>query len=372
MFNKNFHIFIFFFLNIILFSILIYGGSRNDYALYQVTWEAILSNKEDVRFNTYGSLHLFISYIYEIQPLLPKIIFGILFSILQCYLFFKILKNSIKFVFYFYIFLPCNFLIITSVYFYGVNDSILAFFFIISITLYLNKNYSYSGVFLAISFFIKLYPILFLPILTLFKKLNLKFLYFFTLSSCLLLIVSIYKFDIDLLFEPLKFGTLRAPNFLSILSSLRYDFPENEILLLAIKYNSLSVIFFSLITLIYCLKKKKCLLTSIILIYLVVLTTYKVGHTQFYIPLCCIFSILLNYKNLYLKHVKSVLPLTILLSVTSLLYPLTGGFDVMNQKNIFWSLRENMGYLYFITNVLTFYKISKIENKNSNYEIKEF
>ena len=372
MFNKKFHILFILLLNIILFSILIYGGSRNDYALYEVTWEGILNKEEDLRFNTYGPLHLFISYIYKIHSLLPKIIFGILFSILQFYLFFKILKNSKKLIFYFYLFLPCNFLIISSVYFYGVNDSIVAFFFIISITLFINRNYSYSGVFFAISFFIKLYPILFLPILVLFKKFNLRYLYFFFISVFILLIISIYAFNIDLLIEPLRFGSLRAPNFLSILSSLKYDFPENEILLLTIKYNSLSVIFFSLITLIYCLKKKKCLLTSIILIYLVVLTTYKVGHTQFYIPLCCIFSILLNYKNLYLKHVKSVLPLTILLSVTSLLYPLTGGFDVMNQKNIFWSLRENMGYLYFITNILTFYKISKIENKNSNYEIKEF
>ena len=147
MINKKFNIFFFIILNIILFSILIYGGSRNDYALYEVTWKAILNNEEYVRFNTYGPLHLFFSFIYEINSLLPKIIFGVLFSILQFYIFFKILKNSCKLLFYFYLILPCNFLVITSVYFYGINDSFVAFFFIISITLFLNKKYFTSGIF---------------------------------------------------------------------------------------------------------------------------------------------------------------------------------------------------------------------------------
>tara|TARA_B100001063_G_scaffold222972_1_gene229815 strand:- start:1173 stop:2288 length:1116 start_codon:yes stop_codon:yes gene_type:complete len=369
MINKNFHIFFFIFLNIILFSILVYGGSRNDYALYEVTWKAILNNEEDVRFNTYGPLHLFISFIYEINSLLPKIIFGVLFCILQFYLFFKILKKSHNLLFYFYLFLPCNFLIITNAYFYGINDTVVAFFLIISVTLFINKKYLTSGVFFSISAFTKLYPLLLLPIFALYKKINLKFLYSFIISTSLILLISFYKFNSDLIFEPLKFGSLRAPNFISILASLKYDFPDSTVVLFLIKYNSILVISLSLITLIYCLMKKKCLLTSIMLIFLVVLTTYKVGHTQFYIPLCVIFSILLNYNSLYIKHVKTVLPLVFLLSVTSVAYPLTGGFDIMKQENIFWSIRENIGYLYFITNILIIYKISKINTDKKQHEI---
>ena len=94
-----------------------------------------------LRFNTYGPLHLFLSFIYKINSLLPKIIFGIFFFFLQFYLFFRILKNSHNLLFYFYLILPCNFLIITSAYFYGINDSVVAFFLIISITLFINKRY---------------------------------------------------------------------------------------------------------------------------------------------------------------------------------------------------------------------------------------
>lgn len=369
MINKNFHIFFFIILNIILFSILIYGGSRNDYALYEVTWKAILNNEEDVRFNTYGPLHLFFSFIYEINSLLPKIIFGVLFSILQFYIFFKILKNSCKLLFYFYLILPCNFLVITSVYFYGINDSFVAFFFVISIILFLNKKYFTSGIFFSISAFTKLYPLMLLPIFTLYKKIKFKFFFSFLISTCLILLISFYIFNSDLIFEPLKFGSLRSSKFISILASLKLDFPDNTIVLFLIKYNSIFVIFFSLITLIYCLKKKKCLLTSIILIFMVVLTTYKVGHTQFYVPLCVIFSILLNYDNLYLKHVKAALPLILLLSATSLTYPLTGGFDVMKKENFFWSIRENLGYFYFLINILTIYRISKLNTDKRQYEI---
>jgi len=48
---------------------------------------------------------------------------------------------------------------------------------------------------------------------------------------------------------------------------------------------------------------------------------------------------------------------------------LTGGFDVMNRENIFWSIRENMGYLYFLINVFTIYKISKINTDKRQHEI---
>ena len=369
MFNKNFHISFIIILNIILFSILVYGGSRNDYALYEVTWKAILNNEEDIRFNTYGPLHLFISFIYAINSMLPKLIFGASFCILQFYLFFKILKNSYNLLFYFYLILPCNFLIITSVYFYGINDSVVAFFLITSITLFINKKHFISGIFFSISALIKLYPLLLMPILALYKKINLKFFYSFIISTFLILLISFYKFNSDLIFEPLKFGSLRAPNFVSILASLKYDFPDNVFLIFLIKYNSAFVVLFSLITLIYCLKKKKCLLTSLILVYLVILTTYKVGHTQFYIPLFVIFSILLNFNNLYIKHVKTVLPLVILLSATSVAYPLTGGFDVMQKENIFWLIRKNMGYLYFLINIFTIYKISKIKTDKRQHEI---
>jgi hypothetical protein len=103
---------------------------------------------------------------------------------------------------------------------------------------------------------------------------------------------------------------------------------------------------------------------------LIILTTYKVGHTQFYIPLLVIFSILLNYNTLYFKHVKTALPLIIILSITSFAYPLTGGFDVMKQENIFWSIRENIGYLYFFTNIFTVYKISQLNTDERQYKIK--
>ena len=154
---------------------------------------------------------------------------------------------------------------------------------------------------------------------------------------------------------------------MSILESLRIDFPNSTIVLFMIKFNSFIVILLSLIISFYCLKKKKSLLTSVIIVYLVVLTTYKVGHTQFYIPLLVIFSVLLNFNNLYLVHIKSALPLIILLSATSLTYPLTGGFDVLKQQNIFWSIRENIGYLYFLINVITIYKIAKIKEKVKKY-----
>jgi hypothetical protein len=363
--NKKIHILFFLILNTILFSILIYGGSRHDYALYEITWEGIISN-EEVKYHTYGPLHLFFSFFYELHKLLPKLIFGTLFSILQFYLFFKILKNSKELIFYFYLIFPCNFLVISAIYFYGINESVVTFFFIFSIIMLINKKYLISGFFFSISVLTKIYPLLLFPTLALEKKkINFKLIFSFSISTVILLLISIYKLDNNLLLDPIKFGSDRGPKFASILSSLNYDVPNNLIIINLIKFNSIMVLIFTFLTIIYCKIKNKCMLSSLIIVLLVILTTYKVGHIQYYIPLCGICGILLTYKNLYLSYIKSILPLIILLSLTSLTYSLTGGFDLINKKNFFWSIRENIGYVYFFINIITIYKISKINIKTT-------
>ena len=363
--NKKIHIIFFLILNIILFSILIYGGSRHDYALYEITWQGIISNDE-VKYHTYGPLHLFFSFFYELHELLPKLIFGTLFSILQFYLFFKILKNSKELIFYFYLIFPCNFLVISIIYFYGINESVVVFFFIFSIVMFNNKKYIISGFFFSISVLTKIYPLLLFPVLALNnKKINFKFIFSFSISTLLVLLFSIYKLENNLLLDPIKFGNDRGPKFTSILASLNYDFQNNLIIINLIKYNSIMVLVFTFLTLIYCRIKNKCLLSSLIIVLLVILTTYKVGHIQYYIPLLGICVILLTYENLYLSYIKTIMPLIILLSLTSLTYSLTGGFDFINKKNFFWSIRENMGYIYFFVNIFTIYKFLKINTKNT-------
>ena len=166
-----------------------------------------------------------------------------------------------------------------------------------------------------------------------------------------------------MIFDPFRFGVARDPKLLSILASLNYDFSNNLIISYLIEKNSFIVLFSTLMTILYCLVKQKKLFISIILSYLTILITYKVGHIQFYLPLCVFFSLLLIYENKYLDIFKIVLPLIILLSVTQFVYSTTGGFNLMNKSEYqFEIIREKIGYLFFIVNIFVFYKVLKYDS----------
>ena len=369
--GRNNHIIFFSILNIILFIILFYGGSRHDYSLYSITWQGVLNQDPNIYYHSYGPLHLFFAFIFNLNPLLPKIIYGILFSIFQIFLFLKLLKLEDKFLLLFYISIPCNFLIIATVYFYGINDSIVAFFLFFSLIFKLDKKDVLSGIFLSVSILTKIYPILLVPFFILErKKINIKLLFSLIVSLIVIMLISFYFFGNKLILDPFMFGAARDPKLLSILASLSYDFPESLIVKKLIENNSFIVLVSTLMTIIFCLIKQTRILVSLILTYLTILITYKVGHMQFYLPLCAFFSLLLIYEKKYLDIFYIVLPLIILLSFTQLIYSTTSGFDLMSQSEYnFEIIRQKIGYIFFTINIFLFYRIIKSVDKNKSIQI---
>ena len=127
---NTYHKIIFFVFSFILMLILVYGSARHDYNLYTLTWENFLNNEKEIPYNSYGPFHLILFIIYKLHFLAPKILFGFLFILLNYFIFNKILKkNKMILIIFFYLTIPCNFLIISYVFFYGVNDSLVSFFF---------------------------------------------------------------------------------------------------------------------------------------------------------------------------------------------------------------------------------------------------
>ena len=369
--GRNNHIIFFSILNIILFIILFYGGSRHDYSLYSITWQGVLNQDPNIYYHSYGPLHLFFAFIFNLNPLLPKIIYGIFLSIFQIFLFLKLLKLKDKFLLLFYISIPCNFLIIATVYFYGINDSIVAFFLFFSLIFKLDKKDVLSGIFLSVSILTKIYPILLVPFFILErKKINIKLLFSLIVSLIVIMLISFYFFGNKLILDPFMFGAARDPKLLSILASLSYDFPESLIVKKLIENNSFIVLVSTLMTIIFCLIKQTRILVSLILTYLTILITYKVGHMQFYLPLCAFFSLLLIYEKKYLDIFYIVLPLIILLSFTQLIYSTTSGFDLMSQSEYnFEIIRQKIGYIFFTINIFVFYRIIKSVDKNKSIQI---
>ena len=368
-----YHKVFFFILSLVLILISIYGGVRHDYYLYTITWENLNNGEENIPYNSYGPVHLLLHLIHKLNFLAPKLLFGFSFILLSYYIFRKILKKD-KFILIilFYLTVHCNFLIISYVYFYGVNDSLVSFFFFISILFFKKKKIIFSSIFISLGFLIKFYPILFVPqYLFQKKKVALKVM----LTICIFIFIFLLSFstifDYNLLIEPLKFGSVRDPKFASIFASLNYSFPENQFIEFLKKYNTYLVIVLIIAGHIFTFFKKTDLLYSIIFIYIILLITYKVGHPQFYIPLLVISSYLLTLKDKYLIIFKILIPLIILLSLTSLGYSLTSGYDLMRNSdtNLWIKVRENIGYMFFIINLYVLFRmvlISKNFRKTDN------
>jgi len=119
----------------------------------------------------------------------------------------------------------------------------------------------------------------------------------------------------------------------------------------------LSVHIFTFIT-------KTELFFSIIFLNIVILIIYKVGHTQYYIPLMVMSSLLLTLEKKYLEIFKILLPLILLLSLTSLGYSLTNGYDLLEKSKFPWILiRKNIGYVYFIINMTVLIRMLLLLNK---------
>ena len=191
---ETLHKTIFIILSSILILILLYGDSRHDYSFYTLTWESFANKEDKIVYNGYGPIHLLLSYLYKIHYLAPKILFGFSFIYLS-YLIFRnlIIKKKNILLIYFYITLQCNFLIISGVFFYGLNDALVTFFFIFSILFYSNQRFIFSGIFISIASLIKLYPILFIPqFIIRNEKINFKI--FFTIITFIFLFLILFSF----------------------------------------------------------------------------------------------------------------------------------------------------------------------------------
>ena len=202
-------------------------------------------------------------------------------------------------------------------------------------------------------------PILFFPQFLFQKyKINFKVLLSVFFFITLFLLTFSLLYDYTLFLYPISYVLLRNPKFASIIASLNYSFQDNQIIEFLKKNNSYFIIVSVIIVHIFTLLKKVDFLFSIILINIVILTTYKVGHLHFYIPLMVISSYLLSLDEKYLILFKILLPLICLLSLTSLGFALTAGYDYMQEADFPWSkIRENIGYIFFVTNLYIIFKM---------------
>ena len=300
--NKKIYLIIFF-LSIIIFSITFFSGKNHDYESYLVSWNYFILganpwakefNDISIQISAYGPVHSIIGYLILISELFPKIIFSFCSVVIFYYLTElvkkqkKLLNNKDLFLILFIY--PLFPLTIINVYLFGINDSLIALLIILACESRKKENFHFTGAILGFGALIKFYPILFLPFFSLCKQrgISLKCL---TVGISVFLIGMFFSYLVwgNEILNPLFFGTDRDPKLLSILKFLDYLNTQNNIELLnnlvnfLISKNTFFLLLIIFFVFFHGLKAKIEWEYVALIGILLMFTTYKVGHPQFYL-----------------------------------------------------------------------------------------
>ncbi len=327
-------------------------GLKHDYRQYIGQWMLVLSNDDPWRTNNaYGPLHNIFAYLLPISNLAPKVLIVGFFLLAHGLLIYEISdRNWREISLGYFLSIPANFLFIGVVVIYGLNDSFVAAILVLSILARNKRFMGVSGGLVGLAALVKFYPVLLLPFFALDdRKISIKLLswggFVFFLGMCIG-----YALWGASVFSPILFGAERGPKLMSVIAALRSLLGDTDIVLFLIKFNSAFVIVG--VTLAFFAVRKIDLnwLPSAVIGYFVVLTLYKVGHQQFYLPLISMVSALPLVKDRDARFLL-VCMIPFVLCVSIYQFGFQFGSDQYREK-LGW-VGSYGGFFFFLVSILT-------------------
>jgi len=347
-------------------------GVQHDYHAYIKQWQLLLEGSPPWSTdNAYGPIHTVIGYLMPFGQLIPKLFFVSLLLIGNFFLVHEILneRGVSKINLTYFIIIPANILIIGIGIIYGLNDTLVAALVVFAIIFRHRGHKIATGILLAVAALIKFYPLLLLPFFALDKKrLDLSIILSGTILTITGFLISLAVWGKGPI-EAILFNSYRGTILLSILKSVSSLFGETGFVDFLIHYNTYFIIIGVIITFVFAWKNGITWLESATLGYLVVLTIYKVGHQQFYVPFLFLLASLPLIKNESADYMELVLlPIAIMLSLYQLGYMITDRYA----NNWRW-VRRYGGFIAFPVNLacMAFYITYKFRSRQHSKELEK-
>ncbi len=262
------------------------SGVQHDYQAYLKQWVSLLHGPGPWHEgNTYGPLHNVIGLFLLINPLAPKLFMVGAMLLANAALLLALLRErgtgTIQTVYL--VAVPTNVLVVGMGIIYGLNDAIVAALLIAAVLTRHRGKWVACGVFVGLAALTKYYPILLLPFFAIDEG---KVKWAVIKAGGIVFVagnlVALAVWGNGLI-EAIVFGSDRGPKLLSILKSLRSLFGTDSVSLL-VEHNSIVVVLGVAIALTFAWRAHLKWLEAVVVGYLIMLTLYKVGHQQFYIP----------------------------------------------------------------------------------------
>lgn len=344
-----------------------WSGIQHDYDEYLDQWESFLHGDGPSRNgNTYGPLHAVIGLLLPIGPFAPKFFMVGALLLANAALVLALLKERstrpIQIVYLLAV--PTNILVIGMGIIYGLNDALVAALLVAAVLMRQRGKWLACGVFVGLAALTKYYPLLLLP----FFAIDDGKVKWAVIRSGAIVFAAGFLAALAIwgegLIEALVYGSERAPKLLSVLKSFRSLFGTKPVSLL-VEYNSIAVVLGVAVALVFAWRARLSWLEGVVIGYLVMLTLYKVGHQQFYIPwLFMVASLPLLDRRSSDALAVIVVPAILLLS----LYQFGYQFGTYGYTNELGWLRDYGGLIAFPVSVasIALYIVCRFVKRSKN------
>jgi hypothetical protein len=327
-------------------------GLWGDYIGYLVQWRILLEGNEWDSSNAYGPLYTVMGFLLPLHLLAPKFLMvGTLLAANAVLVFELLHERSTRPIQIIYLLaIPTNVLVVGAGVIYGQNDAFVAGLLVTAALLRRRGRFLACGVFVGFAALTKYYPLLLLPLFALDEgKLRWSVMAggVIIFSSGFIAALAIWG---DGPLKAIYFGSIRGPELLSVIKALKNVFGDEGAVGWLIRYNSYLVVSGVMAALLFSWKARLNWLEGVVIGYLVMLTLYKVGHPQFYLPwLFMVASLPLVSKQSADRMAIILLPAVLLLSLHQIGYQF--GSDSYNSE-LYWPQRY-VGFIAFLVSTVS-------------------
>lgn len=316
-----------------------------DYEKYAAQWQWILQGgnpwfRDNGEFtgNAYGPVHVLLTWVYGLHPLLPRTLFVAAWLGLATWTWRRLAESSeavprsLAVYLALFLFLNPFFWVFTLVY--ATHDTLVALSCVAAVVAVNRRRYALAGVSLAAGTMLKFIPIMMLPFLALSHRHEIRWSMIagFLGTSAVGFGVAVAVWGPSV-FEPLLFAAGRESKMLSIFFFLRGTWSPLRLWIPEPNLDSLSlpcmVIAYGLLALYYVRTRPPTMLIATLSLF-VPFVFYKVGHQQFYCVLfflipAWVFSNVQGRQAQLHMLLRSTLPL-VWISLTAFVYFVTRGY----------------------------------------------
>jgi hypothetical protein len=299
--------------------------------------------------NAYGPLHNLLAFGLPFGPLAPKLVIVTAFAAGNALLVAELLRTKRlpdDYVVYL-LAVPANVLVISMAFAYGLNDALVAAFVAFAIVARCRDQMGVAGFLLGLAVLLKYYPIVLVPLFALDKG---RLRWSLILPAAAVILVGMAATMLiwgDAFLQAFRFGADRKPKILSILSALRSHpalIGGPDVLSLLIRTNAVFVASVCALAVLVAWRLRLHWLEASVLGLLAVLTMYKVGHQQFYIPwLLLVAALPLAETDTARRLAWLCLPYALFVSVFQWGY----AYGSDGYRTILGSIRQYVGFVAF-------------------------